>query len=226
MKSGKRRKTTLAPEHVQLYVNDILEIAPQLVEAERELRHRSYDPGAGFSGSSIGGGGGGGPVIRVTHDDDPEIAVGDVETYSVTTVEAQVFQKERPDPVKLAHEELLQCLTEARERIVRANNRYLAVTEMLDRVVEPENDDDIYCSHHLKFGYIMPRGNPKWVGKDSTLCGWCFAFYKDKGWMPQKSLFELIDRNKKVTVDEVARARRQELEAIREAKKKREEAAK
>lgn len=37
------------------------------------------------------------------------------------------------------------------------------------------------CSSCAKVGLFSPRGDPKEVGKDSTLCGWCRVFERTYG---------------------------------------------
>lgn len=63
-----------------------------------------------------------------------------------------------------------------------------------------------WCSNCEKYKVLEPRGDPKAVGHDSTLCSWCHAFLRDKYVLPPRVLVEKHGRRERIYDKEVAAA--------------------
>lgn len=172
-------------DQVLMLARETAELLEELVAADGELRRQASsasDPRR--SSGNVGGGNGGGPSIR-TEDEH-----GDTDTVSATATEAFVMNGEkRRQDLQDAHRRVWSSLDSARDALTGAWNHYERLTRgperlgsvLLDDAPKPVNIDEIWCTSCLRIGELNPRGKPKDVGQDSTLCAWCHAFARDTG---------------------------------------------
>lgn len=174
---------------VEQLAGDLVDLVSKLSAAELELRVRASSRDVLRSGGAVGGGSGGGPAIIVDDED------GEPDTIRVTTVEAAVFAgAERRTEYATAQRLAWVKLHEARNALTDAFNaceplvRAPKAAAVDDDEKPPPSTKDIWCTSCARIGEINPRGTPKDVGVDSTLCAWCHAYQRDTGALPHELL--------------------------------------
>lgn len=174
----------LDQDQVLMLARDAGHLLEELVAADGEIRRRAVSASnPQRSSGNVGGGDGGGPSIRT------EDERGETDTVTATTVEAFVINGEqaRADLAD-AQRRVWSALDTARDALTGAWNHYEKLTRGPERLGSallegepkpPVNVADIWCTSCQRIGELNPRGTPKDVGKDSTLCTWCNAFARD-----------------------------------------------
>lgn len=149
------------------------------------------------SGSDTGQGSG--SYVIVTHDDDPDIPMGDTVRVPVTgpeaTLLAQAGWRDR-------HRYLTSNATHRLAEAVGALLAFQQIIERLEQEQRPEilsseeraEYEDAWCVSHLRFQILEPRDERR----GTKACAWCQSFRADVGTYPPKDLVVKHDHGDRI----------------------------
>lgn len=180
-------------DHVAMLVDDIGRLARRLVDVDADLRRRIAAARPPRLANGFGGVGGGGPSALVEDESGAKVAV------TLTSVEAAAASREdERSELRAARRLVERRLRDARAALVDAWNSYEKLTRGPERLgahlVKDEQPKpapglrDVWCTSCERIGELEPRGNPKDVGADSTLCRFCHGYEREHGELPHELL--------------------------------------
>lgn len=196
-------------DHGQLVdaVARITAIAGELPELDDELRQRrrSFQSGRGYPSASMAGMGRGPATVvdRETGDDHAVVVFHDSLAEQIANDLERDDLGGRLAEFTVAVNTALRNLETARGIVHKARP---------SRQPEPAAPRvDIWCTSCERAQVMAPRGDPKRVGEQSTLCGWCHEWQREYGQLPPVAIIERRARGERITtrvVEEATRTKR------------------
>lgn len=199
------RPQPLTTKQFRLYVEDVRDLAHRLGKVEPTLRKRAFgtqprgDSSAGIPESDgIGfppghSGGRRGPTILVEAD-----RHGPREELDASPVEVVVLNGQSIDPVRAAHDNVVDAVRRARDLLTAAWNEYDSTTRDSEkRAIQLQEPDPVWCTIHQEAGLLEPRGADGAGRKD--LCRFCDGFVRNFGQDPPPAILDLRAQGRRIT---------------------------